>query len=199
MRRFAAISTIAGAIFLGSFRQPALAQALNYPPDPQKDAIAAELAADSQYQPKSGDDGKIITQCSKFVRDFAQAYFGSPDPDLAGNVASQAAHLAASQNWHPLAGQTLEQTFQGAAGFSEPGGMIVVLWVNPKPTATDSGHIAVVMPGALIPSGFYGMPVPAIAQAGKDVFARKALSFGFGSDKMNDLKFYGRGKLLPPQ
>jgi len=180
------------------------------PPDPAASAAAAadltstaaDLATDNAADyAVSGS----VTQCSKFVRDFATTFVGSDDPlpELQGQVKDQVSALASSSDWTALDYKTDQQAaLTQAQADANAGKLVVVAWVNPSKTDTDTGHIAVVVPNppstaspdGTVASGKWGMDVPYIAQAGKTVTPKTPLSYGFGQDKQATLQIFVRDK-----
>lgn len=160
-------------------------------------AAASQLAIDNENEYAA--QGKV-TQCSKFVRDFGTAVVGQEVPELAGQVKDQAKALAESADWRALPyAQNPQSAFREAQSLANEGRLVVVAWVNPAPTATDTGHIAAVVPNlpsatsqdGLVESGKWGkLRVPYIAQAGQTVSDKIALSYGFGADKKSTLQIF---------
>jgi hypothetical protein len=166
---------------------------------------ASELTAAAQaheVESKYGAAGDV-TQCSKFVRDFVQDLLHQTRPELQGQVKDQFDQLAASPSWKRLNfAQDKASVFAAAQVLANNGAIVVVAWKNPSPTPTDTGHIAIVVPGSLEESTTWGMKVPVIAQAGKknpremaaeadkSVFSSLKLSWGFGPDKAAGMELF---------
>jgi hypothetical protein len=135
------------------------------------ESLAGQLASKPVYQAQ----GKQ-TQCSLFLRDFSNAWAGQPLPELEGRASQQIVQmqkLAAQpgSGWHTL---SLKDGFQPAILAAYQGKLVVVAWLNPNPSDTNSGHVAVVMPKPPYPAGAktssgnpgWNMPAPYLAQAG---------------------------------
>jgi hypothetical protein len=167
---------------------------------PEKLAKTAKsLAADPKYLPVGAR-----TRCSEFVRDFSRSLLGRDVPELQGKASDQFRNLSESSNWKSLKFQDKPQAaFREAQALANQGNVVVVVWKNPNPTATNTGHIAVVVPFQgkdkdLHPSSEWEMKVPFIAQAGarlqrqrnEAVFSYLPLSEGFGADKKDDMEIF---------
>jgi hypothetical protein len=160
---------------------------------------AKALAADPKYQPEGAR-----TRCSQFVRDFARTLLGRDLPELQGQASDQFDKMKESPNWKSLKFQDKPQgAFREAQDLANQGNLVVVVWKNPHPTATNSGHIAIVVPlrgkdRDLHPSTEWEMKVPYIAQAGaklprrndEAVFSYLPLSEGFGADKKDEMEIF---------
>jgi hypothetical protein len=163
-------------------------------------STASDLATDNKADYASSGN---VTHCSQFVRDFSAAVVGQPLPELQGQVSNQVSALDKSKDWTALNYSTNQQAaLTQAQADANAGKLVVVAWVNPQPTATDTGHIAVVVPNptstaspdGMAPSGNWGMRVPYIAQAGTTVSPKTPLSYGFGSDKKPSLQIFVRNQ-----
>lgn len=162
--------------------------------------IAKKLGVEqkSRYKPS----GKK-THCSEFVRDFAGELLGRAVSELDGQAGNQADQLKAAaaspdSKWRSLSFPDDPQSaFQNAQVLANEGKLVVVTWKNPKPTGTDTGHIAVVVPSPQEDGGLFdatkrkwGMRVPYIAQAGETVSDRMPLGDGFGPAKKAGMEVY---------
>jgi hypothetical protein len=141
------------------------------------------------------------THCSEFVRDFAKELLGRTLPELEGRAGSQADQLKAAaaapdSKWRSLSfSDDPTLAFKNAQDLANDGKLVVVAWKNPHPTATDSGHVAVVVPsrqedGGLTDATKWKMKVPYIAQAGDKVSDHLSLGKGFGPDKKAAMEIY---------
>lgn len=159
-------------------------------------STAKALAADASYKPEAG-----TTHCSEFVRDFAKALTGREVPELRGRAGEQfdalkAAAADPSSKWSSLGFQDdPAAAFRRAQELADEGKLVVVAWKNPNATATDSGHVAAVVPRrgddpALPHSGSWKLGVPYIAQAGATVSDYLRLSQGFGASKKPGLEVF---------
>ena len=135
------------------------------------------------------------------MRDCAKELLGRDVPELRGQASDQSDQLKAAaedpkSKWWSLGFHDDPSTaFQRAQELADEGKLVVVTWKNPKPTATDSGHVAIVVPRPdnapeLPNSTTWKMGVPYIAQAGAKVFDQDRLSQGFGPTKKSGLEIY---------
>ena len=161
---------------------------------------AKALATDPKYQPAGG-----TTRCSEFVRDYARTLLDRDVPELQGRASDQFDRMAESSQWKSLKFQDKSPRGRSARRrrWQDQGNLVVIAWKNPQPTATNSGHVAVVVPlqggdKDLYPSTAWGVKVPYIAQAGakltrrddRAVFSYLPLSEGFGADKKDGLEIF---------
>lgn len=164
-----------------------------------KDLLKAPLSP--RYNPK----GKT-TRCSRFVFDFAKE-LGYNLPELGGEkeyrASDQLAKLAASSKTGENGWKSIDFTGDDAAkakAFEEAwqaanqGKLVIVGWKNPNPTATDSGHVAVVVPSAALApkSGKWNMQIPYVAQAGTagNCKALLGLNYGFSPAQKGALQIF---------
>ena len=125
--------------------------------------------------------------CNEFVRDFIKelGYVSLSESGLLnGQVTNQVGAMGKDKtDWKQLIlkrdRRGLAAAFEEAQANANQGKLVIVAWVNPNKTSTNTGHIAVVMPGVL--SGGWDMQVPYIAQAGHKV-GTMSLSEGFGPE-----------------
>ena len=100
--------------------------------------------------------------------------------------------LKESDKWK-LIGPTYEQrTLATAQELANSGKAVVAVYIN----STGIGHMVVITPGQLQPSGSWGLNVPNVvsffpSQPDKS-FVDKGLSFAFGKNLMKDILIYGR-------
>ncbi len=141
------------------------------------------------------------THCSEFVRDFAKELLGRNLPELEGRAGNQADQLKAAvaspdSKWRSLSfSDDPALAFKNAQDLANDGKLVIVAWKIPHPTATDSGHVAVVVPsrqedGSLADATKWKMNVPYIAQAGDKVSDYISLGKGFGPDKKAAMEIY---------
>ena len=157
---------------------------------------AKTLADDEKYKPEQD-----TTHCSEFVRDYARKLLGRDVPELRGPAGAQADQLKAAagdpkSKWWSLAfHEDPAAALQRAQELADEGKLVVVAWKNPTPTATDSGHVAVIVPrrgdDAELPySTTWKLRVPYSAQAGATVSSYQRLSQGFAAAKKSGLELY---------
>lgn len=157
--------------------------------------IAKYLAGLGKYQAKGR-----VTRCSLFARDFVNA-IGPERPEMQGRVKDQVSALMGNpKEWRQLKFERSElglaKAFRESQRLADDGNLVLVAWVKPDATTTNSGHIAIVIPDEnqakteLSKSRAWGMEVPFVAQAGRMVSARMKLSQGFRPSMGEDLKFF---------
>jgi len=143
----------------------------------------------ARYQPYTDPKGQVVTRCSEFLRNVANVFFKDPVEALAGQASDQikALETLAGQNrsgWTKL-GSASDAQLQAQSTF------VIAVWKNPKPTVTDTGHVAIVLgdPGPMM-----------VAQAGtkyvnsycdnSGVDLHIKYTCAFGSDKRPDVEFF---------
>ncbi|HMG92886.1 MAG TPA: hypothetical protein VK589_22670 [Chryseolinea sp.] len=100
--------------------------------------------------------------------------------------------LKESEKWR-LIGPTYEQkTLATAQELANSGKAVVAVYIN----SDGIGHMVVITPGQLQPSGSWGLHVPNVvsffpSQPDRS-FVDKGLSFAFGKNLMKDILIYGR-------
>lgn len=151
--------------------------------------VAQELVDSGNYDPWGRQ-----TFCNVFVWDFAQLLFGKPLEELQGRAKDQIRQLRMHPDWSYLPSsrnnQALQQMLYAAQDAANDGQFVVVGWENPFPTAVNSGHVAVVLPGTPQYSSKWNMYVPNIAQAGDKGAIEGKLSDGFGAAKKNNIEIF---------
>jgi hypothetical protein len=101
-------------------------------------------------------------------------------------------YLKSDDNWK-LIGPTYDQkTLVTAQDMANAGKPVVAVYMN----SAGIGHVVVITPGQLQPSGSWGLNVPNVvsffpSQPDKS-FVDKGLSFAFGKNLMKDILIYGR-------
>lgn len=101
-------------------------------------------------------------------------------------------YLKGSDKWK-LVGPSYEQkTLETAQEMANSGKAVVAVFMN----SAGIGHVVVITPGKLQPSGSWGLNVPNVvsffpSQPDKS-FVDKALSFAFGKNLMKDILIYSR-------
>jgi hypothetical protein len=143
------------------------------------------------------------THCSEFVRDFARELLGRDLPELGGKAGDQYDRLKAAvgspaSKWRSLSfPDDPTAAFRNAQELANEGKLVVIAWKNPRPTKTDSGHVAVVSPSRQDDGGLFDaterkwkMKVPYIAQAGEVVSDYMPLSDGFGPSKKSGMEIF---------
>jgi hypothetical protein len=162
------------------------------------DRVAKMLGIEQKARYKA--DGKK-THCSEFVRDFAKELLGRSVLELEGRAGNQFDRLMAAaalpdSKWKSLSfSDDPALAFKNAQDLANDGKLVIVAWKNPHATATDPGHVAVVVPfrqenGGLVDATKWNMKVPFIAQAGDKVSDYMPLSVGFGPAKKAATEIY---------
>lgn len=103
-----------------------------------------------------------------------------------------AAFLNDSEKWTSLGKPYDQKILQTAQEYANAKKAVVAVYRN----AQGIGHMVVITPGQLQPSGSWGLNVPnaasfLAAEPGKS-FIDKALSFAFAKNMMKDVTIYGR-------
>jgi hypothetical protein len=143
------------------------------------------------------------THCSEFVRDFAKELLGRAIPELDGQAGKQADQLKAAaaspdSKWRSLSfSDDPAVAFKNAQDLANDGKLVIVVWKNPHPTGTDSGHVAVVVPSRQKDGELFDaterkwkMKVPYIAQAGDTIHDYTPLGEGFGPAKKAAMEIF---------
>ena len=153
---------------------------------------AVETAAkDKSFQPTSE-----LTFCNKFVSKIVKDILGDEEAKVVdGKSANQQFEaLEKSKAWKAVA--ITQDSLSDAHKSANKGTIVLAAYKDP---AGGHGHIAVVVPAdALEKSGKWGLKLPFIGQAGKTVFPKKKLSYGFSAAKKPKMKlFFYTGKEKP--
>ena len=101
-------------------------------------------------------------------------------------------YLKESQKWKVIGPSYEQKTLAIAQDMANSGKPVVAVYIN----STGIGHVVVITPGQLQPSGSWGLNVPNVvsffpSQPDKS-FVDKGLSFAFGKNLMKDIMIYGR-------
>jgi hypothetical protein len=101
-------------------------------------------------------------------------------------------HLKKSDQWKVIGPSYEQKTLAIAQEMANSGKPVVAVYIN----STGIGHVVVITPGQLQPSGSWGLNVPNVvsffpSQPDKS-FVDKGLSFAFGKNLMKDITIYGR-------
>jgi len=130
-------------------------------------AVGMKILNDPALQPRTNTQGELVTFCNFGCREILQA---GGDNSLDGKTANQIFDFLSDPR------VATPVSFELAAKFAGEGATVLL-------SAKDDphGHVAVVAPGDLQPSGTFGKKVPLIFNFGKRVDLMKA-SFGFRSD-----------------
>ena len=100
--------------------------------------------------------------------------------------------LKESEKWKMIGPSYEQKTLATAQDMANSGKPVVAVYIN----STGIGHVVVITPGQLQPSGSWGLNVPNVVsffpnQPDKS-FVDKALSFAFTKNLMKDIRIYGR-------
>lgn len=101
-------------------------------------------------------------------------------------------YLKNGDNWKLIGPSYEQKTLATAQDMANAGKPVVAVYMN----AAGIGHVVVITPGKLQPSGSWGLNVPNVvsffpSQPDKS-FVDKALSFAFGKNLMKDIQIYSR-------
>ena len=163
-------------------------------------ALARELvpSENSRYRANAGQ-----THCSQFLRDFASRWAGISLSELTGTASEQMDNLAKLAHQPGSAWTEIPMgsvSFAKALAESKQGNLVVIGFKEAKPSAVNSGHVAIVMPVELVAAGSvtnsgrpgWGMQVPVLAQAGRTTGSDIPLSRAFDPDKKSVMHIYVR-------
>ena len=176
------------------------------PPPSKISATAQSMVASKMYE--ADENG---TKCNHFVADYAKKIYdfdgfekqnpdGTTEPLPANAIIKK---IQEGNDWQRLYDETkwqngnkpfLQAAFNKAAHYAGDGDLVVVGFKTGGPDVPNA-HVAIVQQGATEKgsitwsnAGIGDLEFPRIAQAGKEVFAGKKLSFGITA---GDLKKYG--------
>jgi len=101
-------------------------------------------------------------------------------------------YLKESNHWKVIGPSYEQKTLATAQELANSGKPVVAVYIN----SSGIGHVVVITPGQLQPSGSWGLNVPNVvsffpSQPEKS-FVDKGLSFAFGKNLMKDIIMYGR-------
>ena len=101
-------------------------------------------------------------------------------------------YLRESDKWTNLGKSYDQKILEAAQDYANARKAVIAVYQN----AQGIGHIAVITPGSLQPSGSWGLKVPNAASFltndPQKSFIDKALSFAFSKNMMKDVTLYGR-------
>jgi hypothetical protein len=176
------------------------------PPASKISTTLKSMVASKQYDPDENG-----TKCNLFVNDFAKTVYnydgfetkkpdGTTQPLLANGILKKMQDEAIWKNiyddpkWDVSKQPFLQAAFKKSAQYAADGDLVIVGFKTGGPDEPNA-HVAIIQKGPLelgsitwSNAGIAGIEFPRIAQAGKEVFANKKLTFGFTP---NDLKKYG--------
>jgi hypothetical protein len=100
--------------------------------------------------------------------------------------------LKGTDKWKVIGPSYEQKTLATAQSMANDGIPVVAVYIN----SSGVGHVVVITPGQLQPSGSWGLNVPNVvsflpSQPDKS-FVDKGLSFAFGKNLMKDIVIYGR-------
>lgn len=101
-------------------------------------------------------------------------------------------YLKESDKWRLIGPSYDQKNLSTAQDMANAGKPVVAVYMN----SAGIGHVVVITPGSLQPSGSWGLNVPNVvsffpSQPEKS-FVDKGLSFAFGKNLMKDIMIYGR-------
>jgi hypothetical protein len=174
-------------------------------------ALEIMKTVQSMVESKKYEADENGTKCSHFVADYAKELYdydgfhqqnsdGTTKPIAANAIIKKMQDgdewekLYDDPEWLDSKKPLLQAAFNKAAQYAGDGDLVIVGFKSGDPDE-QSDHVAIVQNGATeggsitwINAGIDGLEFPRIAQAGKEVFASKKLTFGITAD---DLKTYG--------
>ena len=166
-------------------------QAQNLNPNWKKE-LAAAL---EQFQACSA--GEQNSGCSKIQGEVLSTVYKINDfyAQKSGRymtVSEVSAFLKGNDSWTPLGPVYLQETLTKAQELANDKKAVVAVYQN----AAAMGHVALIIPGDLEPSGSWGLNVPNTASfflpEPDKSFVNKGLSFAFTKNMMKDIVLYVR-------
>lgn len=141
---------------------------------------AQQLVDSGNFAPAGGQ-----SKCNLFVAAFANGVFNYAD--LAGKTANGIVEYMRSGNGWTLrydvsSPPSLDDAFSQAQDLANQANLVVI-GLKTGDAALSGGHVAVVIPGVVTPSGSWqtaglASKLPIVAQAGVQVFTGKHLGYG---------------------
>jgi hypothetical protein len=136
--------------------------------------------------PCLGYVGKVLSTIYK-VNDFYSAH-----SNRYMTTTEISSFLKASEQWVDLGKPYDQKTLQTAQEYANAKRAVVAVYQNSQ----GMGHVVVITPGQLLPSGSWGLNVPNaasfFAMEPQKSFTEKALSFAFAKNMIKDVTIYGR-------
>jgi hypothetical protein len=135
--------------------------------------------------------------CSKFIGESVQKVYKISDFYAQENerymtVSEIASFLKNSKQWSLLGPSYQQATLTTAQTYANEKKAVVAVYLN----SAGVGHVALIIPGELRPSGSWGLSAPSAASffpaEPEKSFVDKALSYGFAKNMLKDVLIYGR-------
>ena len=167
---------------------PASAQAIN---ENWQEQLGAALADFKGCQQTAGDDcAKYTGQALQKVYRINDFYSQEKGRYLTTSEISE--FLVKSKAWGLLGHSYEQETLNNAQQRANSSRAVVAVYTNDE----GLGHVVLVTPGKLQPSGSWGLSVPTVASffatQPEKSFVDKGLSFAFGKNLMKDVLIYAR-------
>jgi hypothetical protein len=176
-------------LILAFLAAPTFAQRLNPEWKPELESALEQFSA-CQNSPGSTTCNNYLGESLKKVYRIDDFYSQESGRYL---VATEiAAFLKKSDSWTVLGHSYEQKALTAAQEFANSKRAVVAVYMNDE----GIGHVVVITPGHLVPSGSWGLSVPNVvsffpSQPNKS-FVDKGLSFDFGKNLMKDILIYGR-------
>jgi len=158
--------------------------------------LLGAIAEDASCSQSSSDASFAATSaCNIFVGRVLQSVYSVSDfvvsparPDQPFYTANEIATLLQSgvwSGWTDLGTADSQDVLSQGKALADSGKLVVAVWQNPN--ANSPGHVALIGPGPLTPSGSWGLNTPVAASFVLNqplkAFLGQPLSCAFGSDK----------------
>jgi hypothetical protein len=168
--------------------------------------LLSALAEDQACSQASSDDAFAATNaCNIFVGRVLQKVYNISDfvvtparPQQPFYSANEIATLLQSgvwDGWAEIGTADSQDVLSQAKQAADSGKLVLAVWQNPD--ANSSGHVALIGPGPLTPSGTWGVNTPVSASfvlnQPQKAFLGQPLSCAFGSDKKSAVHIWVKG------
>lgn len=143
-------------------------------------------------QSGSGADGECIRYMGESLKKIYKVNdFYSSKSGRYMTASEIASYVKTSEKWKMIGPSYDQKTLATAQELANSGKPVVAVYMN----SAGIGHVVVITPGQLQPSGSWGLNVPNVvsffpSQPDKS-FIDKGLSFAFGKNLMKDILIYG--------
>ena len=119
--------------------------------------------------------------------------FQTPSGFLSANELADRLSEGNLTHWRVVGSAVDQKANDEAAAMAASGHPVVAVWKAPP--GTKHGHVAIILPGGVVPSA-WGVRVPRAAQMSldhpNDAFIGCRVSSAFGEPKKSDVKYYSR-------
>lgn len=178
------------ALLMGIFSIDSLSQSIN---DNWKKELTNSLTEFKNCE-KSGGNGN---PCARFMGESLKIVYGINDFYSEADqrylyVSEISSYLKESEKWTTLGHAYEQKTLETAQNNANANIATVAVYLH----SSGVGHVVVILPGSLQPSGSWGFEVPnssSFFSAAPDrSFVNKGLSYAFGKGLMKDVMLYSR-------